>query len=109
MQGSQILEKWEMQSSIHLSRRLLLVPRSRYLIDFSAFLTSGRGKKLCCSVTKLYPTLRPHGLQHTKLPCPSPSPRVCSNSCPGNQVTRYVRKMMQEIGFIKISPENLII
>ena len=25
---------------------------------------------------------RPHGLQHAKLPCPSPSPRVCSNSCP---------------------------
>ena len=23
-----------------------------------------------------------YGLQHTKLPCPSPSPRVCSNSCP---------------------------
>ena len=22
-----------------------------------------------------------HGLQHTRLPCPSPSPRVCSNSC----------------------------
>ena len=27
-------------------------------------------------------SLWPHGLQHTKLPCPSPSPRVCSNSCP---------------------------
>ena len=26
--------------------------------------------------------LRPHGLQHTRLPCPSPSPRVCSDSCP---------------------------
>ena len=26
--------------------------------------------------------LRPHGLQHTKLPSPSPSPWVCSNSCP---------------------------
>ena len=25
-------------------------------------------------------TLRPHGLQHTRLPCPSPSPRACSNS-----------------------------
>jgi len=25
--------------------------------------------------------LPPHGLQHTMLPCPSPSPRVCSNSC----------------------------
>ena len=24
----------------------------------------------------------PHGLQHTRLPCPSPSPGVCSNSCP---------------------------
>ena len=22
-----------------------------------------------------------HGLQHTRLPCPSPFPRVCSNSC----------------------------
>ena len=30
-------------------------------------------------------SLRPHGLQHTRLPCPSPSPRVCSNSCPLSQ------------------------
>ena len=29
-------------------------------------------------------SFRPHGLQHTKLPCPSPSPRVCSNSCPSS-------------------------
>ena len=27
-------------------------------------------------------SLWPHGLQHARLPCPSPSPRVCSNSCP---------------------------
>ena len=27
-------------------------------------------------------SLQPHGLQHTRLPCPSPSPRVRSNSCP---------------------------
>jgi len=27
-------------------------------------------------------SLRPHGLQHSWLPCPSLSPRVCSNSCP---------------------------
>ena len=26
-------------------------------------------------------SLRPHGLQHTRLPCPSPSPRVCRSSC----------------------------
>ena len=30
-------------------------------------------------------TLRPHGLQHTRLPCPSPAPGVCSNSCPSSQ------------------------
>ena len=28
---------------------------------------------------------QPHGLQHASLPCPSPSPRVCSNSCPLSQ------------------------
>ena len=27
---------------------------------------------------------RPHGLQHTRLPCLSPSPRVCPSSCPLN-------------------------
>ena len=27
-------------------------------------------------------SLWPHGLQHSRLPCPSPSPRVYSNSCP---------------------------
>ena len=30
-------------------------------------------------------SLQPHGLQHARLPCPSPSPRVCSNSCPLSQ------------------------
>ena len=26
--------------------------------------------------------LQPHGLQHTRLPCPSPTPGACSNPCP---------------------------
>ena len=30
-------------------------------------------------------SLWPQGLQHSMLPCPSPSPRVCSNSCPLNR------------------------
>ena len=33
-----------------------------------------------CSV--MSDSLRPHGLQHARLPCPSPTPRVYSNSCP---------------------------
>ena len=35
---------------------------------------------LSCSVVSN--SLRPHGLPHTRLPCPSPSPGACSNSCP---------------------------
>ena len=33
-----------------------------------------------CSV--MSNSLQPHGLQHARLPCPSLSLRVCSNSCP---------------------------
>ena len=35
---------------------------------------------VCCSVVSN--SLRPHGLQHTRLPCPSSTPGACSNSCP---------------------------
>ena len=36
-----------------------------------------------CSIVFGY--LWPQGLQHAKLPCPSPTPRACSNSCPSRQ------------------------
>ena len=36
----------------------------------------------CCSVAVLFNSLQTHGLQHVRLPCPSLSLRVCSNSCP---------------------------
>ena len=39
----------------------------RYLVQFS------------CSVVS--DSLQPHGLQHVRPPCPSPTPRVYSNSC----------------------------
>ena len=34
-----------------------------------------------CSVSKSCLTLQPHRLRHARLPYPSVSPRVCSNSC----------------------------
>ena len=49
---------------------------------------------LCClldvisysfSCTVMSNSLQPHRLQHTRFPCPSPSPGVCSNSCPSSQ------------------------
>ena len=30
-------------------------------------------------------SLRPHGLQHTSPPCPLPTPKAYSNSCPSHQ------------------------
>ena len=36
-----------------------------------------------CSVVSYF--LQPHGLQHARPPCPSPTPRVYSNSCPLSQ------------------------
>ena len=47
---------------------------------FSLFPSSVQS--LSC-VPQLCPTLHPHGLQHTRLPCPSPTPRDDSNSRPG--------------------------
>ena len=40
-------------------------------------------QSLCCSFAKSYPTL--FGPMDCRLPCPPPSPGVCSNSCPLTQ------------------------
>ena len=50
--------------------RTLILPFIRTLIP------------ICCSVAKSCLILQPHSLQHARLPCPSLSPRVGSNSCP---------------------------
>ena len=41
-------------------------------------------EKSVSSVTQLYPTLQPHGLQYSRLFCPSPTPRAYSNSRPSS-------------------------
>ena len=41
------------------------------------------GYRLCSAyLLSCVQLFRLHGLQHTRLPCVSPSPKVCSNSCP---------------------------
>ena len=37
---------------------------------------------LLLSLSVASDSLPPHRLQHARLPCPSPAPRACSNSCP---------------------------
>ena len=53
---------------IHILLQILLPYRSLLLLLFSLSVTSD--------------SLQYHGLQHTRIPCPSPCPNVCSNSCP---------------------------
>ena len=43
---------------------------------------TSKAVRCCCSVAKSCLTLQFHGLQHARLPCPSLSPRISSNSCP---------------------------
>ena len=46
-------------------------------------LTSFSSVQFSCSVVS--DSLQPHGLQHARPPCPSPTPGVYSNSCPSNR------------------------
>ena len=41
---------------------------------------------ICCCCSVVSDSLWLHGLQHTRLPCPSPSPGVCSNSLVGDAI-----------------------
>ena len=58
--------------------RLICIPLNifEYLFEMSSV-------QFSCSVVSN--SLQPHGLQHTRPPCPSPSPGVYSNSCPLSQ------------------------
>ena len=62
-------------------RRLEMQERTNRVV-----LPTGLFRRVCCtlsSVTQLCPALcDPHGLQHTRPPHPSPTPRVHLNSCP---------------------------
>ena len=56
--------------------------KNHYNIVISLQLIKKKKGPHCCSVAQSCPTLRPHGLQHARLPCPSPTPGACSNSHP---------------------------
>ena len=58
-----------------------------YLLAFSAsfFIFSWILLLFLFNCSVLSYSLQPHGLQHARLPCPSQSPRVCSDSSPLSQ------------------------
>ena len=59
------------------------------MCDFIPFFGCLKKKNLSISVqfscSVMSDSLRPHGLQHTRPPCPSPTPGVYLNSCPSSQ------------------------
>ena len=51
-----------------------------FLLTLLNFFSPGYLFCSCYSVAQSCPTLRPHGFQHARLPCPLPSSEVCSYS-----------------------------
>ena len=68
--------------SVTLSKRYARVRQQENQQDINIFLTT---RLLLFSQSIMPISLWPHGLQHARLPCPSPSPGACSNSCPSSQ------------------------
>ena len=76
----------------HRSKASILWCSAFFAVQLShPYMTTGKAQvenlylhvMFSCSVVS--DSLQPHGLQHTRLPCPSPSPRVRSRSCPLSQ------------------------
>ena len=68
------------QGSQNTHRKTLIKKKEKK----KSFVSCGFGSVIVQSLgrARLFVT---HGLQHTSLPCSSPSPGVCSNSCPLSQ------------------------
>ena len=59
-----------------LKSKCFPIPQSLFLISFSS---------VQFDHSVMSDSLLPHGLQHARPPCPSPTPRVYSNLCPSSQ------------------------
>ena len=65
----------------HMS--ILNMPEIKIYTPFGSLISQPRKfSSVQFSRSVMSDSLRPHGLQHTRLNCPSPTPRVHSNSCP---------------------------
>ena len=72
-QGSSLKSLYKGSNSIHEGSPHDLITSQRPK-------STGDSVQFSCSVVS--DSLQPHGLQHASLPCPSPTPETCSNSCP---------------------------
>ena len=75
-----------------------------FLLQWSSFLSPGFWFSSVQSLNYVY--LWPHGLQHARLPCPSPTPRACSNSYLSSQFFASGGQRTGVSESINISPSN---
>ena len=78
-------KQYDMGPSNHLKYQMYFLPFSNMKVYWlSLFIPSinSWSESVHCSV--MSDSLRPRGLQHARLPSPSPSPGVCLRSCPLN-------------------------
>ena len=80
-----LLELWVIRPhpSLTNSETLELMPNNPFFEALQVVLTKLKYVVVVvvqCSF--MSDSLRPYRLQHVRLPCPSPPPRACSNSCP---------------------------
>ena len=84
-----VLRKWQEVESASWKQGKKVVSRLTLLRcrifdgsnEKSPFVDEGRRGGLLFSRSFVSDSLRRHGLQHVRLPCPSLSPGICSNSC----------------------------
>ena len=69
---------------VKVDSSLINTTKSKLKFPFMKQLVHIKCKSVEFSHSVMYNSLRPHGLQHTRLPYPSPTPGACSNSCPSS-------------------------
>ena len=77
-----ICKLWKSAQSLVISPILVLFYLYQWTGFFLCFSLLLCDKLLFFSCSVMSDSFWPHGRQHASLPCPSLSPRACSNSCP---------------------------
>ena len=77
---------WDFKAASQYLKNTFSFPWILWLSVLTAQLDSARSlSSVQFSWSVVSDSLWPHGLQHTRLPCPSPTSVACSNSCPSSR------------------------
>ena len=78
-------KEWEEIVKEVMVENFCKIDERHHSIDSRKLVNPKENPSLPFSCSVVSDSLQPHGLQHTRPPCPSPSPRVYSNSYPLSQ------------------------